>query len=62
VKRWLRKNLRAEIGKFPALPWIFVAVFVLLPLFATASVFPKVVLGLVAVHVAAILAYARIDT
>ena len=62
VKRWLRKNLRAEIGKFPALPWIFVVVFVLLPLAATASVFPKVALALVAVHFIAVLAYARIDT
>jgi hypothetical protein len=62
VKRWLRKNLRAEIGKFPPLPWIFVAVFLLLPLLALASVFPTVALALVAVHVAAVLAYARIDT
>lgn len=62
AKRWLRKNLKADLGKFPALPWIFVAVFLLLPLLATASVFPKVALGLVAVHALAVLGYARIDT
>jgi hypothetical protein len=60
--RWLRKNLKADLGKLPAVPWIFAAVFLFLPLVATASVFPGVALGLVAVMAAAVLAYARIDS
>jgi hypothetical protein len=62
VKRWLRRNLKAQMGKFPPMPWILVALFLLLPLLATASVFPKVALGLLAVYVAAVILYARIDS
>ena len=61
VKRWLRKNLRAKMGKFPPVPWIFVAVFLLAPLLMTASVVPKIAAALVAVHVAGIILFARFD-
>jgi len=62
VKRWLRKNLKAQMGKFPAVPWILAAVFLLLPLAATAAVFPKVAAGLVAAYVVAVILFARIDS
>jgi hypothetical protein len=62
VKRWMRKNLKAEMGKFPEVPWILAGVFLLLPLLATASVFPKVALGLAAAYLVAVIFYARIDS
>jgi hypothetical protein len=61
VKRWLRKNLRAEIGKFPPVPWLFAAVFVLLPLALTAAVAPKIAAAVVVVDVAAFILFARLD-
>jgi hypothetical protein len=43
-------------------PWILATVFLLLPLLATASVFPKVAIGLAAAYVLAVILFARIDT
>jgi hypothetical protein len=61
VKRWLRKNLRAEMGKFPPMPWILAAAFLLLPLLMTAAVVPNVAAALVAVYAAAVVLFARLD-
>jgi hypothetical protein len=61
VKRWLRKQLRAEMGKFPPVPWLFAAVFLLLPLLLTALVAPKIAAALVAVYAGAIVLFARFD-
>jgi hypothetical protein len=61
VKRWLRKQLRAEMGKFPPVPWLFAAAFLLLPLLMTAAVAPTVAAVLVAVHAAALVLFARFD-
>jgi hypothetical protein len=61
VKRWLRKQLHAEIGRFPAVPWLFAAVFLLAPLLMTALVAPKVAAVLVAVYVGAVVLFARFD-
>jgi len=61
VKRWLRKQLRAEMGKFPPVPWLFAAVFLLLPLLMTAAVAPQVAAALVAVYAAAVVLFARFD-
>ena len=59
--RWLRKNLGAEIGKFPRIPWLLVALFLAVPLALTAQVAPLLAAAAGAVHVAALLAFARID-
>jgi len=61
VKRWLRKNLSAEIGKFPPLPWILVGIFLLLPLALTAAVAPKIAAAVVLVDAAAVILFARVD-
>lgn len=61
VKRWLRKQLQAEIGKFPPVPWLFAAVFLLLPLAMTARVAPGIAAALALLHVAALLLFARLD-
>ena len=57
----LRKNLGAEIGKFPPVPWVFAAAFVLLPLLLTAGAAPKVAAGLVAAYAVAVVLFARFD-
>jgi hypothetical protein len=62
VKRFLRKHLKAQMGRFAPVPWLLAAVFLLLPLAATASVFPKVALGLLAACVVAVILFARIDS
>jgi hypothetical protein len=59
--RWLRKNLGAEIGKFPPVPWVFAGAFVLLPLAFTAAAAPKLAAGLVAAYAAAVVLFARFD-
>jgi hypothetical protein len=60
-QRWLRKQLGAEFGKFPAIPWLMVGAFLFLPLVLTATVAPKMVALLVALHALAIVLYARLD-
>jgi hypothetical protein len=59
--RWLRKNLRAEVGKFPPVPWVFAAAFVLLPLLLTAAAAPALAAGLVDAYAVAIVLFARLD-
>ena len=61
VKRWLRKQLHAEMGKFPPMPWLLVAAFLALPLLMTAAVVPTVAAVLVAVYAAAVVLFARFD-
>jgi hypothetical protein len=59
--RWLRINLGAEVGKFPPVPWVFAAAFILLPLLLTSAAAPKLAAALVAAYAAAIVLFARFD-
>jgi hypothetical protein len=61
VKRWLRKKLKIDMGKFPPIPWLYAGVFLLLPLLATAAVMLPVAAAIVLLHAAALLAFARLD-
>lgn len=61
VKRWLRRNLRTEMGKFPPVPWLLAAVFLLLPLALTARVAPGIAAAIVLLHAAVLLLFARLD-
>jgi hypothetical protein len=61
VQRWLRKQLHADLGKLPAIPWLFAAVFLLLPLLMTAAVAPKLAAALVLVYAGAVVLFARLD-
>jgi hypothetical protein len=61
VRRWLRRSLHADIGTFPPVPWVFAAVFLVLPLLLTAAVAPKLAAGLVLAYAAAIVLFARLD-
>jgi hypothetical protein len=61
VQRWMRKQLHADMGKAPPVPWLFLAVFLLLPLLMTGSVAPKLVVALVALYLGAVVLFARLD-
>jgi hypothetical protein len=61
VGRWILKNLRADMGAVPPVPWIFAAIFVLLPLAVLSMVSAKTALVLIALHVVAPIFYARFD-
>jgi len=61
LQRWMRRQLNAEMGKCPEIPWLVAAAFLLLPLALTAFVAPKVAAGLVLLHAGAVVLYARVD-
>ena len=61
IARWVRKNLRADLGVPPSVPWDLAAIFIVLPLIILAAVSWKVALIVVALHLAAPVAYARLD-
>ena len=61
IGRWVAKNLRAELGAPPRVPWDLAAVFLALPLAILAAVSWQIALALVALYVAAVIAYARLD-
>jgi hypothetical protein len=61
-QRWVRKQLKAELGKFPPIPWLLLAAFLVLPLVLTALVAPTIAALLVLLHAAAVVFYARLDS
>lgn len=61
VARWLRKKLRADLGRAPRIPWLLAALFVLLPLALLAGQAPLVTLVLILALVAAPILYARFE-
>jgi hypothetical protein len=58
---WLSKNLRADLGAAPPVPWLLAAIFLLAPLVALTLVSAKAAAGLIALHLAAPVFYARYD-
>ena len=61
IARWIRKKLRADLGKAPRVPWLLAAVFVALPLVLLAGRAPAVTLCLVLALVGAPILYARFE-
>jgi len=59
--RWIRKKLGADLGRPPRVPWLFAGMFVALPLAMLVSLAPVVAAILLALLVAAPLAFARLD-
>jgi hypothetical protein len=58
---WIAKNLRAEMGAAPRVPWLFAAVLLLGPLAMLMAVSAKAAIALVLLHVFAPILYARFD-
>jgi len=61
LARWIRKKLRADLGKAPRVPWLLAAVFVALPLVLLAGRAPLVALAVVLALAAAPVLYARFE-
>lgn len=61
LARWIRKKLRADLGKAPRVPWLLAAVFVALPLALLAARAPLVTLVLLLALAAAPILYARFE-
>jgi hypothetical protein len=61
VARWLRKTLRADLGRAPRVPWLMATVFVGLPFVALATQTPAIALTLAVLLAALPVAFARLD-
>lgn len=61
IAAWLSKNLRAEMGALPSVPWGLVAIFLPVPLAMLMSVSAKAGFALIVLHVLAPILYARFD-
>lgn len=61
IGRWAAKNLRAELGAPPAVPWDFAAVFLALPWLILLVVSSQIAVLLVVLHLVAVVAFARLD-
>ncbi|HXZ86857.1 MAG TPA: hypothetical protein VEI82_15350, partial [Myxococcota bacterium] len=59
--RWIRKKLGADLGRAPRVPWLLAAVFVALPFAVLMNLVPAIAAILLALLVAAPLAFARLD-
>lgn len=61
VARWLKKKLRADLGRAPRVPWLMAAVFVALPFAVLAAQAPAIAATLALLLAAAPIVYARLD-
>lgn len=61
LARWLKRRLRADLGKAPRVPWLLAAIFVFLPLALLAGEAPGVALPLIVLLAAAPVAYAHFE-
>lgn len=61
VARWLKKKLRADLGRAPRVPWLMAAVFVGLPFAALATQAPAIAATLALLLAALPVLYARLD-
>jgi hypothetical protein len=59
--RWIRKKLRADLGRPPRVPWLYAAVFVAVPFAVLLNLVPVIGTILLALLVAAPFAFARLD-
>lgn len=60
--RWMRKRLGVDLGRRPRVPWLLAALFVGLPFAALLALVPALAATLLALLVAAPVAFARLDT
>lgn len=59
--RWIRKKLGADLGRLPRVPWLLAALFVGLPFVVLLRITPVIGVLLLALLVAAPIAFARLD-
>lgn len=61
LARWIRRKLRADLGKAPPVPWLLAALFVIAPLVLLAGAAPVTALIFIALLALAPILYARLD-
>jgi hypothetical protein len=58
---WVERQLAADLGSLPPVPWLLVAIFLALPLAILLLAAPKLAIAVVVLQVLAPLAFARLD-
>jgi hypothetical protein len=58
---WIEKQLDADLGSAPPVPWLFAAIFIALPFVALALSAPKLAIAVAVAQVVAPIAFARFD-
>jgi len=58
---WIEKQLDADLGAMPPVPWLLAAIFVLAPLVALVLAAPKLAIAVIALQILAPIAFARLD-
>jgi hypothetical protein len=58
---WIEKQLEADLGAMPPVPWVLAAIFILLPLIALVLAAPKLAIAVIVFQVLAPIAFARLD-
>jgi hypothetical protein len=61
LARWVRRKLGANLGKAPRMPWLLVAIFVVMPLALLARPAPVTTAVLAVLLILAPILYARLD-
>lgn len=59
--RWLARKFGLDIGPYPPVPWVLVAVFLIVPLVALGLTWPSFALVVLLVAVAMPMVYAKLD-
>lgn len=58
---WIEKQLDADLGAMPSVPWLLAAIFLLAPLVALILAAPKLAIAVVVLQILAPIAFARLD-
>jgi hypothetical protein len=61
LARWLKRKMRADLGKAPPVPWLLATLLVLAPLAALARIAPAIAVLLIGLLVLTPILYARFD-
>ena len=61
LSAWIEKQLDADLGAMPPVPWLLALVFLLLPLVALVLAAPKLAIAVIALQILAPIAFARLD-
>ena len=58
---WVEKQVQADLGEMPPVPWVLAAVFLVLPLAALVLAAPTLAFAVIVLQILAPIAFARLD-
>ena len=58
---WIEKQVQADLGEMPPVPWALAAIFLVLPLAALVLAAPKLAFAVIVLQILAPIAFARLD-